>query len=133
MNILKQKGTLISLGFDKDEVENLLIELEEMNKFTEYMKSRYGLDSDKEVEDMYNIYMKTRKGEIEELLMKKMKNSDLEDYEIMIEATIELTKSVMSDYAEIHEYKDIDKYNKSLDVYLNEIIRTQIIQKMINN
>jgi hypothetical protein len=27
MNILKQKGTLISLGFDKDEVEELLVEL----------------------------------------------------------------------------------------------------------
>ena len=131
MNILKQKGTLISLGFDEDEVEDLLVELKELNKFGEYMKIRYDLDTDKDVEDMYNLYAKTRSGELEDILMEKMNITDLDNEELILEATLDLTKTIMIDYAKIHEYKDIDKYLNSLDIYLNKILKNQLIQQFI--
>ena len=131
MNKKKLEAELITLGYNQEKTNEMLIQLDELLLFAEYMKSKYEL-TDEEYEKMYNLYVDTKNVENEKILMETVKYLSDEE-EIVKEMTnkiIELSIEMLNNFAKLHGYNKMDEYKKASNVYINKLLKNQIVNVM---
>ena len=136
LNIKKKlEGDLISMGYNKEEREYYLEQLEEMFKFNSYIKEKYELEDDDSIVKMYELYYETRESEVEERIGENLDEMMDEDViiDVMTESIVEVSADIMYDYAILHEYDKSDEYKKSVTVYVDKLMRKQIRKALEKN
>ena len=118
MNTKQIIGQLITLGYDKEKINETLPSIDELVKFNEYIKEVYDMDSDDDVDKMFQIYNDKEIKGYEDYIDENIDIININDSKTMTDLTIKFTINTLNSYAKLHEYPTYDAYVKATEVYM---------------
>jgi hypothetical protein len=142
VNEKKLFENLISMGKSKEEATEITKSFSPLFKFNEYLKDKYDLKTDEEVEKMASLFMQTKETYMSDEIDKVTtlideSETDKEDLELiatkMTEVMARVSGEAMIEFGNIHEYPKSKELKTSINKYINIVIKDAIKAEISKN